>query len=370
MPFIDINSSWYGKSSRVSCLLGGILCVFAGYLLLCPATISSVSLRLLLLLGFALGTPLLHLVSSSRIYHEAILWGLSGLLWTAVAVTHLLRGTHHKTFWTAVASLGASTALLSRITYGMTAYLLLAGTLLILIRRKTLSLRMMGVLSIALAAIELQMWYNFERFGSIWKAIDYSYFYLKPETLGGEFNIRRIVDTLSGYFGVSDAYFSSTSPYIRMAVHPLTNPLLFFSWREQTISLTIASVWLLLLAAYGMKWLFSNRHYSHMLLVMLTTAGTLPVLLFYFITQRYAAEFLVPLVFAASFGVYSGEILKRRLARTFVMLTIVWSIFATVQSSASWMIFGATPGVDVSPSVPDTIKRYVLSSSDTRPPQL
>lgn len=295
----------------------------------------------LLILSFSLGTPLLYLASCGRIFHEASLWGLFGGLLALYGIVLLCTGSERPLLGRALFSVALAVALLSRITFAVP--ICLAAPVVFLWRINSepggparAALLRLAVMLPATFGVGFQLWYNHERFGSPFLFFDYQTFYIKPEEIGGEFNLARLQTTFKHYFGFFWRYVSDTPPYVRMISSQIKRPELFMRhWREQTISLTFASCAVMLFAALGFVALLRRKGPPLLAVyVVCLLAQALLILTYFFITQRYAADFL-PLLAAGIAAASLSFSYKRALVATLGVLSI-FSITATSLSALDW----------------------------------
>ena len=305
---IHLVPSVYGNSARLSCLLAACLSLLwaarlAAHALERNPWASAGQRRALLtatVVGFGLGTPLLYLVSCARIYHEAALWGLCGALFSLDMLLRLLAGTISDRRGLNLLSVGFAVTLLSRVTYALPLVLCMLFVVPLAGRRAWRAperIRTLAGLGLALvpaaAGIVVQMWYNHVRFGSPWANIDYTRFYAHPELLGGEFNLRRLPSSLWNYYGFSAETFTRVPPFFNTVHVQYANDALFFAWKEQATSLTIASSWLVVSALIGVGLLVRRRGLGWIRLAAACfLVQSLIIASYFFVTQRYAAEFL------------------------------------------------------------------------------
>lgn len=350
--FNAMSPPHFGLWARVSCFLAASISAGVFGLILTRALRLNgaleprqrAALAGILILSFSLGTPLLYLVSCSRIFHEASLWGLAGGLAALYGILLLCTGVERPLLGRAIFSTGLAVALLSRVTFG--APICLAAPVVFLWRLgpegraqgsivRTAFLRL-AVMMPALLGVAIQLWYNNERFGSPFLFVTYQGFYLDPTDIGGKFNLARFPTAFRHYFGFFWGYFSHTAPYVRMISSEITEPELFMRhWREQTISLTFASCAAMLSAALGIVALVRGR--APLLLAvyaccLLSQAITL--LGFFFITQRYEADFLPLLALGIAVAALTLPH-SRRLVLTLGILGAV-SITVTISSVLDW----------------------------------
>ncbi len=332
-----------GQWSRISCLFAALGSVLAFGSLLSRALAQNtsiserakVSLWCLCLFGFALGTPLAYLISCSRIYHEAILWGLCGGMWGLVAIIKMAQERILSNRSLILFSCSFFVALLSRVTFGIPMVLILPVLLFYQLPNRRDLLRRLYGLTPALCAIAIQLWYNYERFRSIFILFDYNLFYFKPSDIGGEFNVARIPDTLWHYFGLSWRYIISAEPFFIMPTTNAQRPDLFMQgWREQTIPLSLASTWLIVCGIVGLGYLRCSRWRLLSFYAPCVLAEASIILVFYFITQRYSAEFL-PLLSLGFFGFLANATLSAPKRVTLGILCLA-SVGITVMSTLEW----------------------------------
>ncbi len=347
-----VSPTHAGLWARVSCLLAASLTasIFGMAVVRVLRLNESLTARQraalvsILVLSFSLGTPLLYLVSCGRIFHEAALWGLFGGLLALYGILLLCTGPERPLLGRLVFSVALAIALLSRITFAVPA--ILAAPLVFLWRLRldasagaglwrTLLLRFL-VVAPAVLGLAVQLWYNNARFGSPFTFFDYHSFYIKPEQIGGEFNLARIPTNLRHYFGFFGNYFSSTPPFIRMTSSEIARPEIFMQhWREQSISLSFASCAAFFFALLGFTMLLRGKAPALLALysVCLLSQAFL-ILSYFFITERYAADFL-PLLAAGMLAAALSCSCSPRLLLTMGLLTVV-SISATCLSTLDW----------------------------------
>jgi hypothetical protein len=345
--------SMHGKWSRLSCLAGSVLSLLAATLafgtsLRRPSGGPNPAARVYLaagVLGFGLGSPLVYLVSCSRIYHEAIIWGLCGSLWSIYFMLRILSGSISRRRGFLGMSVSFGVALLARVTFGVPLALaigvLVVRDLLSTAREKpsggkkiTKAVELLVTLSPALVAGFFLFWYNHARFGSIWKSFDFAATYVHPEEIGGVVNLARVPSTLLNYFGLTTASVFSVPPYFQLAPVRYLDDSIFFGWKEQTLSLTLGSCWLLLGAALGLVALVRRRRVWETLIALAFLPEIAVIFTFYFVTQRYEADLLPLLVFL--FSIFLTETGRRgRSAAWFAWVLVVLAGFSAVVSVAS-----------------------------------
>ncbi len=316
LPNILIPSG-SGQWSRLSCLLAATLSTVAAHALFQRAldrnTRLADSLRPILLMaltfGFGLGTPLVYLVSCGRIYHEAIIWGVAGALIALVPIVGILERGSGEPLDFVVLALGAGVALLSRLPFGGPLYMIF--TVLWLRQawqwRRAAARPPRGVHGLLLAAVlataacGFQLWYNNARWGAPFQFINFSGHYVQPETIGGTFNLKRLPDALRLYFAPAAEAFSSDRPFFQMVQIRYDKSDLFFEWKEEVFPLSVGSTWLLAGALAGLVFLWKLPF--HAVAAALFTVQAVFISGFYYVTQRYSAEFLPLLVFLLAISI-------------------------------------------------------------------
>ncbi|HSS44636.1 MAG TPA: hypothetical protein VLO07_04775, partial [Thermoanaerobaculia bacterium] len=352
-----IAPQMYGKWSRTSCLLGSVLALLAFTLVAREALAANARLSVetrrihlaVAIVGFGLGTPLAYLVSCGRIYHEAVIWALCGALFSLLFILRLVLGTIGETKGLLLLSAAFAVTLLTRLTFALPVGLALGLLFLTslwprlsrsgsLRERVARALPLVAALVPALLAVAMQLWYNNARFGSVFKSIDFAGNYLKPDTFGGTFNLRRVPSALRNYFGLH-GLLASLPPYFEMEKVTYANDSIFFDWKEHTFSLTFSSVWLVLGALVGaLRLPLRNGVPWARVLLAFYAIEALTICAFYFVTQRYAAEFLplLALLYAVFLIGHSREWpLSRFLPWTLLALALLSSAI-TIGSSLHW----------------------------------
>lgn len=362
---IPLNAAFpdlYGLWSRLSCFIAGILCV-AAVILSCRRS-AHASQRVLpsltLVVAVTLCSPLVYLVSCARIYHEAIIWGLA---WSMLAIPALLKLTlscRESTWALGWLSICAAAALHARITFGLPLYFAFSVLLIRATSQGGRSGRVSPRVGVALIMPAFigglgQFWYNWARFGSILETFDYKTFYLNPNSMGGEFNLRRILETVPWYFGVSSDNFSVIPPFLLPTFPEYSHPELFVEWKEPVFPLTLSSLPLILLALSGLIAVVRRRNWLALLVAAGFTGQAILICSFFFVTTRYAAEFLPLLVYLSAFGVSGNAKIP---SLSFVLVPPFAA--ATLASTLSWHLFFATPTVDIPRDWQNQLQSLVL----------
>ncbi|HEV8437434.1 MAG TPA: hypothetical protein VGT40_05015 [Methylomirabilota bacterium] len=355
--------AYYGQWNRISCFLASLLCLLSFHALVRvrldenPRLTAGqkTHLQSLLGLGFALGTPIVFILSSSFVYHEAIIWGLAGSTSAIFFFFKLLSR------WSASSELlfscSVAVALLSRASFGLA--LLPAHVALYLWQRRTYAVRRelpkFWTISPLVLGLLLQCWVNHDRFGNIATFVDLRYNQtafpadqasqrIRNYEKYGIFNARRIPTNLAHYFGVQYADYSDSFPFIRMTMPEVPVGDLY-EHREPTLPLTVSTPWLLLFGATGLTLSLRKGMLEPpvvLLLVCLLGQGAL-ILMFHSISERYVAEVLP---FLATAGVTGLPWLYRPgprtcwVSRVFDLLLpafISASIYISFTSALAWI---------------------------------
>jgi hypothetical protein len=349
--------SMYGLWSRSSCLIAALLSLAAALALGRAAlTIEGRALDgrrwiglFAVAAGFGLGTPVVYLVSCGRIYHEAILWGLCGSLWSLYFMFRLLRRSISTLRGLFGLSVSFSVALLSRVTFAIPIAVLLA---ILVVRalaervqpgthktgRAQAVLLLVLAVTPALAGGAFQLWYNYARFGSVFDISNINT-YVHPADVGGIFNVRRIPSAVRNYFGLTSRSLINGPPYFQVARVQYANDALFLGWKEETLSLTFGSSWLVLGAALGVLALLRRPRSTLAIAVAVLFGGqALLISTYYFVTQRFSAEFLPLLMFlfSAYLGVSAAPTRPARVISWLLPILALGSAAVTVASTLQW----------------------------------
>jgi hypothetical protein len=242
-------------------------------------------------------------------------------------------------------------ALLSRVTFAIPIAVALALLLLRALagrfqqgaqktgRAKAVLLLVLAV-SPAVVGGAFQLWYTHARFGSILDVININT-YVRPAEIGGVFNVRRIPSALRNYFGLTARSLTGHPPFFQMARVRYGNDALFLGWKEETLSLSLGSSWLVLGALGGFLALL-HRPRSALAIALVIFFGLQGLLIstYYFVTQRFSAEFLPFLIFLFFLWAYHGFAAapsrSTRLIWWFLPILALGSAVVTVASTLQW----------------------------------
>lgn len=354
---------YYGQWNRLSCFIAAVLSILAFHALLLLRLQENAQLQeaeqsglvALLVVGFGLGTPIVFILSTSMIYHEAIMWGLAGSTSAILFFFRLLRQWGARS--ECLLSCSVAVALLSRASFGLPLYPAHLG--MYLWQRRTPAARRakprMWTVLPAILGLLLQLWTNHDRFHNIFTFRDLHY---NNTTLTaaqsaermqkyekyGEFNIRLIATNSGHYLGVERAAYSSTFPFVRMAMPEPPNKELY-EHREATLPLTVSSPWLLCFGTMGLMLVMGKgRLQAPLGLLVACLVGQCGlILMFNVITERYTAEFMPLLVTLGAAGLpwLGASESGQRWAWTafsLVMTSLVGlSIYVSVFTTVAWV---------------------------------
>lgn len=292
-----------------------------------------------LILG--LGTPLAFLLSAGNIYHEAMAWGICGTLLSLRSTLDLAINPKRRVQSMRVFSIGFAVSLLSRLTTAIPALLLMPFVLVRYIRlelpknhsRLSIPRKLIVPCGTILISSLFQLWYNYDRFGSVLVFRDLSKYFFSKTHLGPDFYASRLPDAVIHYFGVSSRHFLDRAPFIGMVTSIYQRPELFvLPWREQTISLSLSAPWLLIAGSVGTLYALIRPCQSLSRIALLATlVQALLVMSYFFISQRYAAE-LVPF-FVVGLCVFASQCRLNRLWFSALVAASALSVFVTLTSA-------------------------------------
>jgi len=393
---IPLNALWpaaFGEWGRVATLAAGMLALVA-WMRLVRAVAPTLNRgeRALLYLAFALGTPVVFLMSCPYIFHEILAIALAAsLAAVSVLVPALLGGPISRWTWPlygtfvaaayltrltfAVPHLIAVLALLSNAALGPVAARHLPALRPLYRARLATSLRRPAALAGLLVPLAIgfafQAWYNVERFGGLFTYTDiskYLAYQVDPALLAhveqiGGFNARRAPTNFSNYFGLLGRV-GPPAPFVHFELNQgLSDTLYIPGYREWNISLWLVSGWLLVGAALGAGVLVRRRLLFETLLA-LAFVGQLGVILsYYWISHRYVTEVvpLFTLLFAFALAHRPAANSSPRTSRRWLAAALLAiSIPATLASTLSW-------NAEFNWGVPDDYRRMLHRSFDSQP---
>ena len=372
IPLHWLAPDLFGQWARLSCLVAAALSLAAFALMAIRTLHKNRSLgdrekHFLLvtsLLAFGLATPLPFLMTQGSIYHESILWAFAGSICFGAGVIPRLHAPELLRQKLLLLSTIAGATFMARVTYGAPLYLILlliAGTELV----RRFRADRQGVrgeianLFVALLPAGLTLvfclWYNFDRFGSVFTFVDYrllGFMQANPSTLEildqtGVFNLRRLLPALDNYFIPSAEMVSRNFPWFRVTLPQYPDldlyPRIFHSY---LVPLTVASSWLVFGGVVGMVYLFrsARRKFGWLCLLALLTEALL-ICTYYIMELRYEVD-LIPL-FVFGYGAFLAEVSARGPLRgraqdlvTIVMFAAAASAIVTLSSTLSAIPMG------------------------------
>lgn len=380
IPLNLLFPQFSGEWSRLSCFLAGLLAVYALARMLRTALRANIAfsasqrglLFAVLLPAFTLGSPLVHLFACGQIYHESIVWGAAfGLAGIALLGEMLGSPARPAPLLLTAYSCAAAGALLSRATFGAPLYLILAVVIMPLYLARACTGRWLarcaafGLLVLpAAAALAFQLWYNYARFKSPFSFYPITYWVQWHRTLAqvhpnqSMFGWDKLPDTIWNYLLRADGYFRGSAPFVVLADAETSRPGLYSPGELQpTLSLLVASPWLLLGAAGGAARLALRRGLA---MQRFAAAGLavqcLLILLFSAMTQRYILELLPCLAFMFVVLLSAVQLPQERSARLILFFAlsavVLFSIAVNVLSTLAWM--------SSAPAVPEAVRLGLL----------
>lgn len=363
LPRMILNAVWpseWGRWARITCLLASTLSLLACWAIasfsLKANRLWSATDRALLtglsILFLGLGSPLLYLMTSGRIYHEAIGWALAASLWGVYgALAVLYRWISPTKAWL-ILSTATAAALLARVTFGVPLYIIVT----ILMARECLrvqrdvgpsqKLREVSLLALrvapAIIALGIQLWYNYARFSSLTIFLDFRYNYLHPEQFGGSLNLRRAPILLLNYLDVRFDYITSAFPFARMIPCDYQGARFFWlAYTEQVISLLFSSPWLIATGIWGAIVIIRKRDLWYGACIIGLGTQIVGIVSFYFASQRYATEF-VPWFMLCSAIVLMTIKKWSWPGWSLTLAVLAFSTIATIGSTMHWVAFYAS----------------------------
>ena len=310
-----------------------------------------VRLLRLLTLGFGAGTPIIFLTSCSFIYHEANIWGLCWSVWSLYFLIPLVQNipgqkendeaTWRNLFFFCTC---AGFALLSRVTFSIPLFFIIAGIgLYLIVRDRRISKHLIMALMPAILAFSFQLWYNNSRFSSPLAFNDFRYYkaLIGPDKksvfeIGGLFLPSRIPFAVGQYLTHFSDTFSTKVPFVRAheatGFIPGTYPQRFENGPQmRLVTVPVVSGWLLLLSICGFLNLVKHGSWIERLSSSAFLIQVGMILSYYWVCQRYQSEFIPILTLGA---VYCIRYMKvpmytfkyKILSSLFVFLTIFCSL--------------------------------------------
>lgn len=349
----SINNDYYGLWGRLSCFIASIISLIGFSEILKYALSLNLSfdvrtkqvLYRLSLVGLGLATPVVFLISSAFIYHEASLWGLCFSIWSMYYLFKYLFQREEPLSCVFYISLFSGLALLSRVTF---AFPYLAILLFVFIKLVISTMpdiykiikNTLLLFSPIILCISFQLWYNNERFNNPLVFFDYSKYSWRVKGFNKIINEKLFVNNFKNYFLVYDNYFQSKQPFIKMSMPKartnykgaIKGYKRFYHYWEPIIPISLTATWLLFLSLLSILYVFRFKFSLLNIFLFLAfftqfsfimcfghltyryTADILPILLFFFF-------YLIPFLTEQSFS-------KEKI--WFFQLLILFSIYSTI----------------------------------------
>lgn len=373
----------FGMWSRISCLLAAIFSLF-GFLsiinnqLLQNNTLS-VQLRRYFMyisfISFALGSPLIFLLSFPYIYHESILWGFCWSVWAIYFLIRLINSKYQDELGVVGFSICCGLSFLSRPSFGVILFGLLILLLIVYFFLPLLNKLKKGfmleldylkdinstnqfrrVILLLLPVILLfsfQLWYNYCRFETSFKFFSlkdlWQYKHVAYWASGdaerieraGIFNLKRIPIAAACYFGLKKEYFSKNAPYFKMLWTQRYNNSLYATPNEWIFPVEISSLWIFIGAIIGFFYLLRSKKDLFLKIVVIILFIQVVLILSYMgITYRYSAEFYPLLIFLYSYFLsklnFSIHLNNTKII-LFSTLICAFSIFVNISVTLDWI---------------------------------
>jgi hypothetical protein len=152
--------------------------------------------------------------------------------------------------------------------------------------------------------------------------------------------MRRIPSALGNYFGLTARSFTRRPPFFQVARVRYGNNALFVGWKEETLSLSLGSSWLVL-GPFGGFIALLQRPRSALAIVLVILFGLQALLIstYYFVTQRFSAEFLpllMFLLFVALLRLAAAPCRSTHLLWWLLPILALGSAVVTVASALQW----------------------------------
>jgi len=379
-------SSLYGQWSRLSGLFASLICLLA-FALLTKQQLSQNKFLTnkqkdiffyISFISFGLGFPLIYLLSSCYLYHEAIIWGFCWSICGVCTLISLL--TNQNQHFLKVFAFSAFTGLayISKVTFGFPLYLILAPVLISIFSQyiydrfkinffrtfqlfeysdqfkdiKTFALKFFILACPALIAFSIYAWYNYDKYKSIFTYHDHKYdlaFQLNKDHLknyndrGGDLCYKRIPTALSYYFGLRADNFSTKAPFVHIYHVPwFINR--FYEYNEWIISQLIVSLWIIVGGVLGIFYLTKCKR-NKLITISCWALSThfFIICSFWMISQRYSTEFFPLFIFIYSFYLreigeekYLGRLISVKLWILFCVIFSAVSVMSSILSSLHW----------------------------------
>lgn len=351
-----LNYFWpenYGSWSRVSTMIALCLMTIISFITFSIALKNNTNINIrkysalpvILTFGLILGTPVFYLTACTRIYSEAIMWGVSFAVISLSFYYLLLNETVCSKKLLALFGISISCTLLSRITFALPLYVLCLYLFYRVYKQKEEWFKKWMILGVS-AGIGgvFQLFYNFKRFGNIFITYPVKMHYLWQVKAYGFFSAQRLYDGLLTTLIPNKDNFSLNFPYIMQKTHEYKNAYLYGDWKEPYTAITLTSIFFTFLIIYfacrevikvcklsKKQVRIRNMFNAQMGTAVFLSLEALLICSCHFITQRYMSEY-VPLIFFLTLmfitKVKSTKTVK--LFSVFLFTSCVVSMLATI----------------------------------------
>lgn len=267
------------------------------------------SLSTICTFGLILGTPILYLITCTRIFNEAVIWGVSFSIMSLSIFYKMICSDKYTQNYLTLYGLSISCTLLSRISFALPLYALCIYLFFLIYKQRIEWLKKWTILGITAGAGGIfQLFYNYMRFGNIFETYPNHLHYHETVRKYSYFNIKRIYDGLTTTLLPTYDNFSTDFPYIIQNTHNYKFNYLFITWKEPYTAITLSSIFFTLIVCCFICKLFHNiftKQYStynkknlyvYSITIFFLSLECLLVCSCHFMTERYLTEF-VPLIF-------------------------------------------------------------------------
>ncbi|HEY4333285.1 MAG TPA: hypothetical protein VGM78_11970 [Ilumatobacteraceae bacterium] len=294
-------------------------------------------------------SPLLYGAGWTSVYHETEMWACAFAIVASVLALDLLAAPTNRR--AIAAGLAAGAAILTRVTVGAGAMLVLVVVAFVLWRRR--APRWWAAASVAVAAMMIGIAINVAKFHSAF-GLPWTKQVLTLEdpvraqwfagNNGSFFSTRFLTTTITQYLRPDTVRFERLLPFVRFG--PLATNRGSYPLESSTASasLTATATLLFVLALIGFVWLLRKRIWIWATMVFLLCAGAGAAFLIGFVANRYLLDMLPPLVLAAAVGAWVVPTFNhRRAAVALGAVVAVWGLWSNA-SLATWAESLKEPG--------------------------
>jgi hypothetical protein len=350
IPLLLAWPQTFGLWARLSCFVAALLAVLGwAAAVFHQLGRRHLGLAFVVVLAIALGTPMVWLLSTSAVYHEAILWGIAGSAWCLLGALKL----EARPSRVAAASFAMAffVAYLSRSTYAFP-WLIVAGRFVYRIvkdgrlnavtRRQALAILLVPIA----VAVSFYAVLNYGRFGNPFSFMDLKKYHLiewRPGFLEqyGFLNLIRLPDEFKAYYVPHHANFSFHFPFVRTARIKASKPEALFLIPDFTIALTVTSPWLFVFFLHGLWRLRRSRRPSEWIVPASLFIQAAVSLILSGIVMRYLVEALPFFIAMVIWSLKDEDGLPDRFRRSLgfrvVLVSLcVCSMYTSIASAIAW----------------------------------